>query len=148
MTAESYPDRRKSVMIPATMSLRPGVRAAGGPEVLMAEHAAEALKAIPRALAEPDERVGGGWIAGLGLASLAMWMAAITPLQVVIPEQLQVITPHHKILALGIVLKAAGDRAQGSRSLQESPGVQRSGRADACGDVDPADEPVLRLAVV
>jgi MFS family permease len=68
----------------------------------MAEQATEVLHA-PRALAEPFERVGRGWIGGLGLASLAMWMATYTPIQVLIPEQLQNIDPKHKILALGVV---------------------------------------------
>jgi len=58
---------------------------------------------IPRALAEPTEPVTRTWIGTLGLASLAMWMASITPLQVVIPEQLQHIDPKGKILALGLV---------------------------------------------
>jgi hypothetical protein len=31
------------------------------------------------ALAEPTAAVRGGWITGLGLASLAMWMAAYPP---------------------------------------------------------------------
>jgi MFS family permease len=55
------------------------------------------------ALTEPTVHVQGGWIAGLGLASLGMWMAAYTPLQVLIPTQLQDITPHHKIAALAVV---------------------------------------------
>src|SRR6266567_9610069 len=55
------------------------------------------------ALAEPSKHVRGGWIAGLGLASLAMWMASLTPLQVLIPEQLQAIDPKGKIIALALV---------------------------------------------
>jgi len=55
------------------------------------------------ALAEPTVRVRGGWITGLGLASLGMWMASLTPLQVSLPQQLQDITPHHKYLALALV---------------------------------------------
>jgi len=58
---------------------------------------------LPRALAEPTEPVTRSWIGTLGLASLVMWMASITPLQVLIPEQLQNIDPHGKILALGLV---------------------------------------------
>jgi MFS family permease len=59
--------------------------------------------ALSPALAEPTVHVRAGWVAGLGLGSLGMWMASITPLQVVIPEQLQRITPHHKIVALAVV---------------------------------------------
>jgi MFS family permease len=68
----------------------------------LAEQAATS-QLIPRALAEPTEPVTKAWIGSLGLASLAMWMASITPLQVLIPEQLQNIDPKGKILALGLV---------------------------------------------
>ncbi len=69
----------------------------------MAEQATQSPQLIPRALAEPADPVTRGWIGTLGLASLAMWMASITPLQVVIPEQLQNIDPKGKIVALGLV---------------------------------------------
>ncbi len=69
----------------------------------MAEQATGSLHVIPQALAEPTEPVTKPWIASLGLASLAMWMASITPLQVLLPEQLQAIDPKGKILALGLV---------------------------------------------
>src|SRR6266702_2074862 len=69
----------------------------------MAEQATDSLHLLPRALAEPTEPVTRGWIGSLGLASLVMWMASITPLQVLIPEQLQNIDPKGKIVALGLV---------------------------------------------
>ena len=55
------------------------------------------------ALAEPTQHVRPRWIIGLTLASLGMWMATQTPLQVVLALQLQDITPRHKIVALGVV---------------------------------------------
>jgi MFS family permease len=55
------------------------------------------------ALAEPSQYVRLRWIVGLTLASLGMWMATQTPLQVVLALQLQDITPQHKIVALGVV---------------------------------------------
>jgi MFS family permease len=55
------------------------------------------------ALAEPAEHVRTRWIVGLTLASLGMWMATQTPLQVMLAAQLQDITPRHKIVALGVV---------------------------------------------
>src|ERR1700716_1959975 len=58
------------------------------------------------ALAEPTAHVRRGWIAGLGLASLGMWMASYTPLQVLLPLQLEHITPRHKIVALAVVTGA------------------------------------------
>lgn len=71
----------------------------------MAGQATQPPQLIPRALAEPTDPVTKTWIGTLGLASLAMWMASITPLQVVIPQQLQDIDPHGnaKIVALGLV---------------------------------------------
>jgi len=69
----------------------------------MADQRTDQARAVPRALAEPTTHVRGGWIAGLGLASLGMWMAAYTPLQVLLPTQLQDITPRHKIAALAVV---------------------------------------------
>ena len=56
------------------------------------------------ALAEPSKHVRGGWIAGLGLASLAMWMASLTPLQVLIPEQLQAIDPKGNLGIINIAI--------------------------------------------
>jgi MFS family permease len=58
---------------------------------------------VSQALAEPTVHVRHGWVAGLGLASLGMWMAAYTPLQVLLPTQLQNIDPHGKIVALAVV---------------------------------------------
>ena len=55
------------------------------------------------ALAEPSQHVRLRWIVGLTLASLGMWMAAQTPLQVMLALQLQDITPRHKIVALAVV---------------------------------------------
>jgi len=69
----------------------------------MAEQATQAPHVLPRALAEPTDPVPKRWIGGLGLASLAMWMASITPLQVLIPEQLQTYDHRNKIVALGLI---------------------------------------------
>jgi len=55
------------------------------------------------ALDEPTKHVRYRWIIGLSLASLGMWMATQTPLQVVLALQLQDITPRHKIVALAVV---------------------------------------------
>ncbi len=69
----------------------------------MAEQATALPHIIPRALAEPTDPVPKRWIGGLGIASLVMWMASITPLQVVIPEQLQAHDAKNKIVALGLI---------------------------------------------
>jgi MFS family permease len=55
------------------------------------------------ALAEPTQHVRYRWVVGLTLASLGMWMATQTPLQVMLALQLQDITPQHKIVALAVV---------------------------------------------
>ena len=59
--------------------------------------------ALSLALAEPDRHVRRRWILGLTLASLGMWMATQTPLQVMLALQLQDITPRHKVVALAVV---------------------------------------------
>jgi MFS family permease len=69
----------------------------------MADQTTDQQLSLPLSLAEPTERVRRGWVAGLSLASLGMWMAAYTPLQVLLPTQLQNITPQHKIVALAVV---------------------------------------------
>jgi MFS family permease len=55
------------------------------------------------ALAEPTQHVRHRWVIGLTLASLGMWMANQTSLQIMLALQLQDITPQHKIVALGVV---------------------------------------------
>src|ERR1700745_562949 len=55
------------------------------------------------ALAEPDQHVRRHWILDLTLASLGMWMAAQTPLQVMLALQLQDISPRQKVGALAVV---------------------------------------------
>jgi MFS family permease len=69
----------------------------------MTEQVTEPPHGLPRALAEPTVPVRARWIGGLGLASLVMWMGTLTPLQVLLPEQLQNIDPKGKIVALGLV---------------------------------------------
>src|SRR5712692_11484622 len=81
-------------------------RLAGRPingRLCMAEQATDPPHVLSSALAEPTEPVTKAWIGTLGLASLVMWMASITPLQVLIPLQLQHIDRHGMILALGLV---------------------------------------------
>jgi MFS family permease len=53
--------------------------------------------------AEPTVPVTSGWTAGLSLASLAVFMAFMTPIQILLPRQLEHIDPHGKNTALSIV---------------------------------------------
>ncbi|OLR94114.1 MFS transporter, partial [Actinokineospora bangkokensis] len=48
-------------------------------------------------------RVGGRFVTGMALASLGMWTALYTPVQVLLAQQLAVITPEGKESALGLV---------------------------------------------
>jgi MFS family permease len=54
-------------------------------------------------LAEPVTRVPRRWVALLVLANLAVWMGFFTPIQVLLPNQLDAIDHAHKETALGIV---------------------------------------------
>lgn len=50
----------------------------------------------------PQVRVGGGWISGLMLANLGLFMAFLTPVQVLLAEQIDTIAPSGKELALSL----------------------------------------------
>ena len=52
----------------------------------MTEKTASEAAELSPALAEPTVHVRRGWVTGLGLASLGMWMASLTPLQVSLPR--------------------------------------------------------------
>jgi len=69
----------------------------------MTEQFTEQERSVPLALAEPSVHVKAGWVTGLSLASLGMWMASLTPIQVILPIQLQNVDARHKIQALAIV---------------------------------------------
>ncbi|AUG82070.1 MFS transporter [Kitasatospora sp. MMS16-BH015] len=49
-----------------------------------------------RALEEPTARVGAGWTASLSLASLAVFMGFFTPIQILLPLQLEQLDAAHK----------------------------------------------------
>ncbi len=57
----------------------------------------------PDALAEPRTPVGGAWTASLSLATLAVFMAFLTPIQILLPLQLEQADPAHKAAALSWV---------------------------------------------
>src|ERR1700745_1095000 len=81
----------------------PPIRHDLGHEGVMRDQSVGPADALSLALAEPDQHVRRRWILGLTLARLGMWMAAQTPLQVMLALQLQDITPRYKIVALGVV---------------------------------------------
>ncbi|MEV6396127.1 MFS transporter [Streptomyces sp. NPDC051907] len=51
--------------------------------------------------AEPRERVGAAWISGLVLVDLGLYMAFLTPIQVLLAQQIEAIDPAGKDVALG-----------------------------------------------
>ncbi len=67
---------------------------------------ASAQAALPLALCEPTRRVGPKFIALLSLASLGLWSAFFTPIQVLLPEQLDAIDAASKIPNLSLVTGA------------------------------------------
>jgi MFS family permease len=58
---------------------------------------------VPAALAEPETPVRARWVGLLVVANLAVWMGFFTPIQVLLPNQLEAIDPGRKELMLGIV---------------------------------------------
>jgi MFS family permease len=58
---------------------------------------------LPAALAEPTMPVRRGWIALLVAANLGLWMAFFTPLQVLLPQQVERIAPDAKETMLAVV---------------------------------------------
>lgn len=56
------------------------------------------------ALAEPTESVSRPWTLLLVLANLGVWMAFMAPLQVLLPDQIQDISPENKKSLLGLSL--------------------------------------------
>lgn len=64
----------------------------------------EKVQAVaPAALREPTVRVRGSWTTLLVLANLGVWMAFFTPIQVLLPNQMEAISPAHKELMLAWV---------------------------------------------
>ncbi|MEV4613025.1 MFS transporter [Kitasatospora sp. NPDC049258] len=60
----------------------------------------------PDALAEPATPVTAGWTASLGLASLAVFMGFFTPIQILLPLQLEALDPGRKAELLAWVTGA------------------------------------------
>lgn len=69
----------------------------------MADQATGAPPVVPTALTEPTLPVRKRWVFQLGLACMGLWMASGTPLQIILPRQVQDIAPNQKFLVLGLV---------------------------------------------
>ncbi|HVV09177.1 MFS transporter [Amycolatopsis sp.] len=57
----------------------------------------------PAALAEPTTRVRGGWTSLLFVANIGLWLGIYAPIQVLLPEQAELLNAGHKELVFGIV---------------------------------------------
>jgi hypothetical protein len=57
--------------------------------------------------AEPTRRVGGGWIALFATAWLGIWMAQLTPIQLLLPAQVESVAKGSdwtaNVIAFGII---------------------------------------------
>ncbi|MGD8167748.1 MFS transporter [Herbiconiux sp. P16] len=73
---------------------------------------AEREDTAPSALAEPVRRVGGTWIALFGAAWLGIWMAQLTPVQLLLPlqveQQLGAASWTDNVVAFGVISAIAG----------------------------------------
>ncbi|MBB5869980.1 MFS family permease [Allocatelliglobosispora scoriae] len=73
---------------------------------------AQPQEAPSGAFAEPVRRVGGGWISAFAFAWLGIWMAQLTPIQLLLPEQieaqLQAADWVDNVIAFGVVSGIAG----------------------------------------
>jgi len=83
---------------------------------------------LPAALAEPVAGVRTGWVALLALANLAVFMGFFTPIQKLLPQQVEAIDPAHKATMLAWVTGAGAFAAvvvnplAGALSDRTSPG--------------------------
>ncbi|WP_027942361.1 MFS transporter [Amycolatopsis taiwanensis] len=59
--------------------------------------------ALPEALAEPTVRVRPGWTSLLFFANIGLWLAIYAPIQVLLPEQAELLDAAHKEVVFGLV---------------------------------------------
>ncbi|MFF0144523.1 Na+/melibiose symporter-like transporter [Amycolatopsis sulphurea] len=63
----------------------------------------EATTGLPAALAEPVDRVRAGWMGLLFLANIALWLGVYAPIQVLLPQQAELLDAAHKETVFGVV---------------------------------------------
>ena len=61
------------------------------------------VQAALSALDEPSDAVPRRWVAGVTLAGLGLWAGFFGPIQVLLAQQAQVVSPGHKELVFGVV---------------------------------------------
>lgn len=81
-------------------------------EGAMTDASPSAADALPGVFAEPTRRVSGRWIAAFGSAWLGIWMAQLTPVQMLLPLQIDAqLKPEHwvdSVVAFGVISGIAG----------------------------------------
>jgi len=84
------------------------------------------VKVLPPALAEPTTPVHRTWIALIFSANLGVWMAFFTPIQVLLPQQVEAISPDSKeaglawVMALGALAAIVANPLAGTLSDRTS----------------------------
>ena len=84
------------------------------------------MKVLPPALAEPTTPVHRTWIALIFSANLGVWMAFFTPIQVLLPQQVEAISPDSKeaglawVMALGALAAIVANPLAGTLSDRTS----------------------------
>ncbi|MCP2322464.1 MFS family permease [Hamadaea flava] len=72
----------------------------------------ETLAERPAVFTEPDKPVTGRWVGLFGLAWLGIWMAQLTPVQLLLPEQVEAQRPATdwvgSVMAFGVISGVAG----------------------------------------
>ncbi|RJQ90669.1 MFS transporter [Amycolatopsis panacis] len=63
----------------------------------------ETTTGLPAALAEPLDRVRAGWMSLLFLANIALWLGVYAPIQVLLPQQAELLDAAHKETVFGVV---------------------------------------------
>ncbi|MEU4518571.1 MFS transporter [Amycolatopsis sp. NPDC024027] len=64
----------------------------------------EATTGVPEALAEPVVRVRPGWMSLLFFANIALWLGVYAPIQVLLPQQAELLDKVNKEFVLGLVM--------------------------------------------
>ncbi|WP_370932681.1 MFS transporter [Amycolatopsis sp. cg13] len=59
--------------------------------------------AVPDVFAEPVKRVRAGWMTLLFLANIALWLGVYAPIQVLLPQQAELLDAAHKETVFGVV---------------------------------------------
>lgn len=80
-----------------------GVPPSPGPDPTPGRGTSPPLGATPAALAEPTVPVRRTWVARITLASVGLWAAFFGPIEILLAQQAQIVSPGHKEYVFGLV---------------------------------------------